>query len=162
MDGLKMTNNAFEAREIERALDENGIYSSTTRGPSMRPLFRTHRDIVFIKKPDSTIKRSDVVLYRGAQKYIMHRVIKVKGEKLIIRGDNTFVNEIVGKDEIIGVLSEFIRKGKHITVESKGYRLYSGFWLFIYPIRFILNKLRTLIGRIYRAVYKRGGDSDAE
>ena len=155
-----MNENKPTDNEVESALDSFGVYSSTTRGPSMRPLFRTHKDIVIITKPNKPIRRYDVVLYRGDRtgKYILHRVIKVKDGHYVIRGDNTFENELVGVNEIIGVLSEFIRGGKHRTVNSVGYRFYSVAWTFIYPLRFVAHKITSFLKAIYRMIFRRKED----
>ena len=141
---------------IERELERHGSYASVTRGPSMRPLFKTSRDMVIIKKPTADFKKYDVVLYTGAgNKYTMHRIIGFKGDVLVIRGDNTYVKEYVGRDRVIGILTEFNRKGKHHTVDEFIFKLYSRLWNFIYPVRYVLHIIRRILGKIYRSIFKR-------
>ena len=75
---------------IESELEKHGSYASVTRGDSMRPLFKTNRDMVIIKKVDRPLKKYDVVLYTGAKnKYTMHRIVGEKNGVFLIRGDNT-------------------------------------------------------------------------
>ena len=141
---------------IERELERHGSYASVTRGPSMRPLFKTSRDMVIVKKPTADFKKYDVVLYTGAgNKYTMHRIIAIKGDTLIIRGDNTYVKEYVSPARVIGILTEFNRKGKHHTVDELSFKVYSRIWNFIYPIRFLLFKARNLLVKIYRKLFKK-------
>jgi len=143
---------------IEAELDEHGVYASNTLGVSMRPLFKTHRDMVVLKKPDRELKKYDVALYvtpRG--KYILHRVMKVRENEYIFRGDNTYSPEHVPKDWVIGVLVKFNRRGRSHTVDEVPYRIYSRLWHFIYPVRFILRKTRTLLGKIYRKIFRKKG-----
>ena len=141
---------------IERELEQHGVYASVTRGISMRPLFKTSRDMVIIKKPTRELKKYDVVLYTGAgNKYTMHRIIGFKGDTLVIRGDNTYTKEYVPRENVIGILTDFNRKGKHHTVNEFSFKLYSRFWNFIYPLRLVLFKIRKLLGKIYRALFKR-------
>ncbi|MBQ7363608.1 MAG: S24/S26 family peptidase [Clostridia bacterium] len=130
---------------MEEELKVHGAYASVTKGVSMRPLFKTDRDMVILEAPRGELKKYDVALYRdGTGKYILHRVIAVKEDHYVIRGDNTYVREYVSKDRIIGVLTEFNRAGKHISVENRRYRLYARLWCFIYPIRSIAYRtLRT-------------------
>ena len=141
---------------IERELERHGSYASVTRGPSMRPLFKTSRDMVVIKRPTAPLKKYDVVLYTGAgNRYTMHRIIGFKGDTLVIRGDNTYVKEYVNPSRVIGILTEFNRKGKHHTVGELSFRVYSRIWNFIYPIRFLAFKARNLLCKIYRALFKK-------
>lgn len=149
-------------------LRENGVYASNTRGTSMRPLLRHHRDVVILSVPRGEIRKYDVVLYPGKSgKYILHRVIGFKGDTLVIRGDNTYVRELVDKAEIMAVLMSFNRGGKRHTCEEFGYRVYSRVWCAIYPLRLFIYKLRLALVHVYRAIFKRRkalrrGESDAE
>ena len=54
--------------------------------------------------------------------------------------------------DIIGVLTNFRRKGKDYSVQSAGFRLYSRVWNLIYPLRWTLHKARRLAGKIKRAI----------
>ncbi len=141
---------------IERELELHGSYASVTRGPSMRPLFKTSRDMVIIKKPTAAFKKYDVVLYTGAgNKYTMHRIIAIKGDTLVIRGDNTYVKEYVPTSRVIGILTEFNRNGKHHTVDEFSFKVYSRVWNLIYPVRFVMFKARNLLGKIYRKLFRK-------
>ena len=141
---------------IEQELDKYGVYASVTSGVSMRPLFKTHRDMVIIQKPEGELKKYDVVLYPSVKKdkYILHRIISVKENEYLIRGDNTFFVEHLPKDAIIGVLTEFNRAGKRHSVNEFGFKLYSRVWNFIYPIRYVWHLIRSLLARIYRKIFK--------
>lgn len=147
-----MSNIIEGEKPIEAIIAECGSYASVTKGTSMRPLFKTDRDMIVILPPTHPLKKYDVPLYHVGDKYILHRIIGVDEAKkiYIIRGDNTFVKEYVPFDKVIGVLATFNRKGKHHSVNDKGYRLYSRFWNWIYPFRFIYFKSRRLASRIIK------------
>ena len=134
---------------IENILSKDGVYASVTSGVSMRPLFKTHRDMVILKSAEERPKKYDVVLYRIGDKYILHRIVRV------IRGDNTYRKEIVPFDKIIAVLTAVNRKGKRIEVTDLGYRMYSVFWTAIYPLRYPIGKGRLILGAIYRKIFKK-------
>ena len=141
---------------IEEALKAEGVWASNTFGTSMRPLLRQHQDMVIIAPLDGEAKKYDVLLYRrpnGA--YTLHRVIGITADRYLIRGDNTFILERVPKDKIIGILIEMNRGGKTIRVTDGSYKFYSRLWNFIYPVRWIIYKLRRGLGRLYRAIFKR-------
>lgn len=141
---------------VETELREHGVYASVTSGTSMRPLFKTNRDMIIVKRPDGPLKKYDVALYRGSLgKYILHRVIAVRDDVYLIRGDNTFVIERVAKERVIAVLTEFNRKGKRHSVDDNGYRLYSRIWTFIYPVRYLYHLGLSILRAVYRRIFKR-------
>lgn len=141
---------------VERELNESGVYASVTKGDSMRPLFKTNRDVIILRKPEAELKKYDVALYKShSGKYTLHRVVRVTPDEYIIRGDNTFALEHVQKDRILAVLTEFTRKGKKHKVTDFSYRLYSRVWNFIYPIRLLYKSARHLAWKIYRKIFKK-------
>ncbi len=157
-----MLDTGFASASIEAELEKHGTYASTTSGVSMEPLFRTRRDMVIIEKPKGELKKYDVALYRDRRgKYILHRVIKVKPNEYIIRGDNTYIKEHVPKDRVIGVLTGFNRKGKSHSATDRSYRVYSRVWNFIYPLRYAVRFLILLpkraVRKIYRILFVRNG-----
>lgn len=146
---------------IEDELSKYGTYATNTVGVSMQPLFKTHRDVAVLKKPDRPLKKYDVVLYTGAShEYILHRIISIRKDCLVIRGDNNFFKEYVSPDRVLAYLVSFNRKGKHHTVDDFGYKLYSRFWNLIYPIRYLWRNLRRILSKIKRVILGRGKKSD--
>lgn len=141
---------------ITEELEAHGYCAGTTRGTSMEPLFRTGRDMVVIERVKGECKRLDVVLYRyPSGKYVLHRIIRVKENEYLIRGDNTFSIERIPKDKILGVLVRFNRKGKSHTVTERSYRVYSSLWNLIYPLRYAYHICRRAAGKVYRKLFKR-------
>ena len=140
---------------IEEELKRHGSIASRVRGNSMSPFFRHERDAVFLKKCDKELKKYDVVLYKNSDgRYVLHRIVKIKDNTLVIRGDNTYIKEYVEKDEVLAILDTFTRKGKHGGVNDFGYRLYSRLWCFVYPLRKLARMTRALLGRIYHKIFK--------
>ena len=138
---------------FEELLQRDGFLVYKTRGVSMRPLFRENRDLVTIRPVEGKLEKYDVPLYRRkGGGYLLHRIIGVQGDNYIIRGDNTFVKEVVSTDKVVGVLTEFKRKQKMHTVDETGYRVYARVWNSIYPVRFVLHKIRRFGGKIKRAL----------
>lgn len=144
----------YERGIVESELSLRGSFASVTKGVSMRPLFRTRRDMIVIKPPSSPLRKYDIVLYRGIDgEYILHRIIKVKEDSFVIRGDNTYTKEYVPKDRVIGVLTSYNRKGKSGTPESVSFKLYSRLWHYIYPFRYMYVKARGFLVRAYRKAF---------
>lgn len=135
---------------FEDILARDGILVYKTRGVSMEPMLRQNRDLVIIQVPSSRLRRFDVALYKRGTKYVLHRVIGVCADHYLIRGDNTYVVETVPDDAVIGVLTGFQRKGRHVSGDNRGYRLYVRFWDAIYPVRRTGFRFLRLVLRIAR------------
>ncbi len=146
-----------ELSNIEEVLAEHKTYASVTRGVSMQPLFRTHRDMVILAKPDGRLKKYDVALYKVGNNYVLHRVVGIDEakEQYLIRGDNTYSIERVPFSSVIARLVAFNRKGKRYDITAASYKIYSRVWVFIYPIRLLFKKAGNLLRWIYRFFFKR-------
>ena len=141
---------------IEEELRKNGVYVSTTAGTSMKPMLRNRRDrIVLLPTEGRILKKWALPMYRRPDgKYILHRIIEVKEDHYVIRGDNTFVKEYVPHEWVLGYVSEFYRGTKHISADSRAYRRYAAFWHAIYPLRVPFHQLRMLASRIKRKLIR--------
>lgn len=129
---------------FEEYLDKNGTLIYRNIGTSMLPLLKQGRDLFVVqKKTQSRYKKYDVVLFkRNDNKYVLHRIIKVNKNDYTIRGDNCVYKEYGVKDEdILGVMTSFIRKGKEYTVDNKFYRIYSVLWCKLYFLRRVYKRL---------------------
>ena len=142
---------SYELSEVEREINERGSFASVTKGPSMRPLFKTNRDMIVVAKIEAPLKKYDIILYRGGSgEYILHRIIGIRDDFFVVRGDNNYFKERVPKEAAIGVLVAYNRKGKHGSPSTLSFKLYSRLWRYIYPIRFLFAKVRLCISRIIR------------
>ena len=141
---------------IEEQLRENGVYVSTTAGVSMKPMLRNRRDrIVLLPVGDKTLKKWDLPIYRRPDgKYILHRIIGVRDDHYVIRGDNTYRKEYVPKEWVLGYVSEFYRGDRHICADNRGYRFYAAFWHGIYFLRLPLYNARRLASKVKHKIFK--------
>src|SRR5690606_39190779 len=105
-------------------------------GNSMLPFYKHDQTIVTLKKAES-YQKLDVVLFEYEGHTILHRIIKIKGDNYVIRGDGAFRKEIVTKDKIFAKVIRFETPGKN----SKNYNYKVKVWLFFTPLRRVLLKL---------------------
>lgn len=152
---MEMQNNDLQS--MGEVLQVQSEASSLTSGYSMYPMLRPHKDIVTVKRVDKPLKKGDVVLYpdnRG--KFILHRIMRIKDDVFIIRGDNNYFTEIINKDKIIGILKEFYRGGKYINCsENLKYKLYTFYICHSYWLRFLWRcVIRRTLGKIKRFIKK--------
>lgn len=144
-----------EIQKIEDVLLSKGQYVGPTAGVSMLPMLKNRRDTIVVNKKTERLKPWDVALYKRGEQYILHRVLQVTDSGYIIRGDNCYSDEIVPEEAVIGVLTEFFRKDKHVICESdKKYHRYIKNRLKTYKIRrfFVVTKsrCRSLAKKILR------------
>lgn len=144
------------SRELKDQLEGEGFFVSTTVGMSMYPMLRNRSDrVVILPVGEKRLRRWDLPLYlRDDGKYVLHRVIAVRKDHYIIRGDNTWAKEYVRDDQILGVVSEFYRGEKHILTSSRLYRLYAAFWHTVYPLRRGWLGARRFASRVKHAIFK--------
>ena len=145
-------------QSIEQILDERGEYISSTAGFSMYPMLRNRTDTIIIRKVDRPLKKHDVPLYRlKSGKLVLHRILKVLPDgHFLIRGDNLYLNENVAPEQIIGVLKEFYRDGKHyVCDDSAAYKWYVLWVRISYPRRFLWkHKMRPYLSKIKHSIFK--------
>lgn len=146
----------YDINAVEEQLKTQDTVAYLTSGASMRPLLRTHKDIVVISKPVHPLSVGDVPLYKkaGVEKLILHRVIGIRPDgTYIIRGDNTYHKEYVPQSDVVGVMTAIYRGGKYIDCESKGYKAYIKLNKLFYPLRWLWKtKIRATLGRIKRKI----------
>lgn len=143
-----------EKWKIEDVLKEKGVYIGPTVGVSMLPMLKNRRDTIVVKCKTERLKRLDVALYKRGEAYVLHRVLRVVDGGYIIRGDNCYVDESVPEDAVIGVLTEFFRKNKHIVCTDEKYIRYAEKRLKTYKFRRffvrIKGKIRAFGGKVLR------------
>lgn len=148
----------YDMNSVEQELKTQESVAFLTRGASMRPLLRTHKDIVVIVRPNHPLAIGDVALYKvpRSEKLVLHRVIGIKDSSTyIIRGDSTYQKEYVPHDSVVGVMTSVYRGGKYIDCNySKKYKIYVKLNRISYPVRwFWMTKIRLPLGKMKRRIF---------
>ncbi len=142
--------NNFEV--VKDILAEKGELVGTTSGKSMEPLFRNQKDRAVIIPLPQRLKVNDVILYRktDTNEVILHRIVKFKNGKPILRGDNLYRNETqIPSDDILGIMKGFYRNGKYYECKkSLSYKLYVFFLRISYPIKYSFKKASSALKKI--------------
>lgn len=140
---------------MEQYLAEHGSLTYSFRGVSMNPMLKQGRDLITVrKKTDERCRKYDVVLYRRPSgQYVLHRIVEVRDEDYVILGDNCISKEYgITDEDIIGVLTAFVRKGKTISVHDRGYWAYCHIWVGSYPLRIFMKKVTGKLRRVLKRV----------
>ena len=128
---------------IERYLADNGKLIYTNKGRSMLPLLREGRDMFIItKKYPKRCKVGDVVLFRRGKDYVLHRVVDVRDKDYVILGDNCITHEAgITDNDILGLMTGFVRNGQEHSINELGYRLYVYVWMKTAVLRIFVKKV---------------------
>lgn len=133
---LEISNKYFMP-EVIKLLDEGRTVTIRLKGFSMRPYLEDRRDKALLEK--SNIPRiNDIALAEiEKNKYVLHRIIKISGNDVILRGDGNIQSESCKIDNIKGVAVGFYRKGrsKIELTNSINWHIYSFLWTNLFPIR---------------------------
>ena len=133
----------------EEYLDKYQRLVRTNVGVSMLPLLRQGRDLFVVeKRGPGRLKAGDVVLYRRPpDKYVLHRIVEVREKDYVILGDNCVNREYgITDDDILGVMTGFVRNGKQHSVTERGYRFYASLWLHTAGARTFMKRTAARIG----------------
>ena len=139
-----------ELVNFEELLKRDGSFLYTFKGVSMKPLLHQGKDVVIISSIDRPIKKLDIVLYKVNERYVLHRVLKIKKDHYVIRGDNTYSEEFIPKNNVFGILTSYYKNDKLKKVNTKGAILLYYLWLTTYPLRWLLVKTKRLLRRIIK------------
>ena len=142
-----------EPISFENYLERRGSLTYSNVGESMLPFLRQGKDLFTVRKKGAErCKVGDVVLYRRPpDQYVLHRIVEVRPDDYVILGDNCVAKETGIRDEdILGVMTGFVRGGKMHSVEEAGYRAYSAIFLHTIPLRVFLKKTGLRLRRLIR------------
>ncbi len=123
--------------EVIKLLNEGHTVTLLLKGFSMRPFLEDNRDKALLSKAKD-IQVGDAVLAETAPKhYVLHRIIKIQGETVTLRGDGNLGTEVCHINDVHGLAIGFYRKGRTKLDKTNGikWRTYSHIWMALYPIR---------------------------
>ena len=147
---------SFSESTVEKELAEKGSFAACAIGESMRPMLRGGMDMVIIEPLSKAPRKYDVILFKDkALRYVLHRVVKIRGGIYITRGDNTYFTETVAPEEILGILAKYNKNGKSYDVNSFSYKLYARFRVFFYPARKLYRAIKRVIFALPRKIFKK-------
>lgn len=141
---------------LQLQLQTAGVARLVVSGSSMQPMLRHRQDAVELAPVTRNLKKGDLILYRRENgNYVLHRILRAKGEDLVCCGDNQYRTEKVSARQALAIVTAFTHKGKTYLVTDKGYRLYVTLWVGLHPLRWAYLGPRRVFGRIRRAIQKR-------
>lgn len=133
-----------KALSFEEILEAEGSLTYSFRGVSMRPLLHQGRGLFIVEKREPPYHPGEVILFRRGSQYVLHRIIEAGRESYTALGDNSVQpDENIRLQDILGVMTGFVRKGRRHSVKEPGYRLYTRLWMTGRPLRVFYKKSKA-------------------
>ena len=108
-----------------KTIEEDKVFVMPINGTSMLPFLDSSKKVK-LKKAES-LKKGEMYFYKRENgQYVLHRLIKIKNDNLIFRGDNQFINENdIKENQIIAKVVEIIDENGNINnLSSLSYKIY--------------------------------------
>lgn len=121
--------NAQLLPEIIKLLNEGHTVTLQLRGFSMRPFLEDKREIYNIGEP--------VLTEISPRHYVLHRIIKIEGEDVTLKGDGNLTTESCKMKDIKAIAVGFYRKSHQTLdrIDGRKWRIYSAIWTALSPCR---------------------------
>lgn len=147
--------NATFLPEIVKLMEEGHTVTLRLRGFSMRPFLEDNRDKALLSKAINT-QLGDVVLAEVSPKhFVLHRVVRINGDDVTLRGDGNLGIEKCKMSDIKGFAIGFYRKGREKLDKTNGmkWRTYSFVWCTLLPFRrYLLAFYRRIWLRFFKPI----------
>lgn len=132
--------------KFEEVLEKEGELFFTNVGYSMYPLIKQREDILHIKKSD-VYKKGDIILFKSQiDHYVLHRILKIKKDKIITAGDyNYFKDQPITKEQILGKLLSIKKKDGKVIDLNKNKKMRKFFYTNFFPFKAFLQKVGKVL-----------------
>lgn len=125
----KIFPNAQLMPAIVKLLDEGHSVTLPLHGYSMRPFLEDGRDKALLVRARFLKVGAPVLAEVGHGNYVLHRIVRITGDDVVLRGDGNLNTEHCKLSDVKGEAIGFYRKGRNSLDKTCGmkWRLYSFF-----------------------------------
>ena len=141
---------------IKEVIDSGAVFRLYPRGESMLPTICQGEDSVDLAKP-SELKKYDIVLYqRECGKYVLHRIVNIRGDLCDMCGDNQLeIEKDIPASSIIAFVPYLYKGEKMIDTSDKGYLNKIKILYLKKSGHRLISKIKKLIYPAYRLICKK-------
>ena len=147
--------NATFLPELVKMMDEGHTVTLRLKGFSMRPFLEDNRDKALLTKAKAIHKGDAVLAEVSPRHYVLHRIIKIDGDDVTLRGDGNIAIEQCKISDVKGFAIGFYRKGRTHLDQTDGtkWKVYSFVWVHLYPVRrYLLAAYRRIWLRFFKPI----------
>lgn len=122
--------------EISRMLQSGNMVTLRAKGSSMCPFIMEERDCVVLRKAEEFAVGSIVLACLPGNRYVLHRVYKMKGNCIVLMGDgNLYATECCRREDVVGVMVKRVCDGRVIDITSSSELFKAALWRRLLPVR---------------------------
>ena len=134
---------------IKEVTSSGGEFCLYTRGTSMTPTIKEGVHSVMLASPDN-IRAGDIILYKRENgQYVLHRLLKIKGEEYFACGDNQFaVERGIHPHSVIAKVTKICTGDEETTVDRRK------IFLFHLSARRVAKRTRHSLALIKKRIMK--------
>lgn len=151
----KVMKNAQLLSAVRGLIAEGHTVTFKVKGQSMTPFLIDGRDSVVLApfaRTDLKVGTIVLVCLPPEGQYILHRIIKVQGERFMMMGDgNCRGVECFSYADVVGVAVRVVRRGRVIACSNVWWTFFSRCWR---RLRFLRRLLLAFYKRIYQRIRK--------
>ncbi len=117
---------------LRSTLAKGGAFRFIPRGTSMLPTIVGGRDMVELSPLPERLRKFQIVLYkRDNGAFVLHRIVRIKGDTFTMRGDHQYVNEPgIRREQLLGIVTRVTTPaGRILEMETAGARARAALWV---------------------------------
>ena len=139
-----MTDNEF-IEEAIRLVREGVSVTLPVNGNSMLPFIIGGKESVILQKPEQLIVGDVVLAWADGYRYVVHRIVRIDGERVTLMGDGN----LVGTEHCI--LNDIKARVTHVVdAKKRTHYLYKGWRKLAAKVWYWLRPVRRYLLAIYR------------
>lgn len=144
-------NIAEHVSAVKEVVDDGGQFFLKITGNSMQPFLRNGCDVAVLSMPMS-VKKYDVAFYvRDGGGVVLHRIIKIQDDFYHMCGDNQVdIEKNIRKDQIIAVMTSYIKDGKTYSCKTFSYKMKSVLWVKTRIVRKLYRNLKIKVKHLVK------------
>ena len=121
-------------------------------GSSMMPII-LHNDEILMQK-NKSLHTGDVVFFEYPKNYFaIHRIIKIQGEKIWVRGDSQYYSQgPIPFRAVYGIVFTSYHRGKKRHLQNGIWRFVGLIWFRSFPVSVLFLDLAFLLGKMFKKV----------
>lgn len=113
----------FITEELQERLGSGVPVRISFGGDSMLPMIDGNDDVIELGPvaEDEVLRRGAVYLFKYRGRCVVHRLIRLDGDKLLFRGDNCYTTETVPRSDVLARMTAVIHQGSRISCDDRAW-----------------------------------------